>query len=92
MDRTSHLRKRGLCCAILVLQVNSPTRGAHLISAIGDYGGFVHWDLESPCVRRFVRAAAIRQYHWTGFPMGLDPTSRTLGHLLKDLLQIVKLS
>lgn len=31
----------------VVLELLSPTRGAHLISAIGDYGGFVHWDLDS---------------------------------------------
>jgi len=26
----------------------SPPSGAHLITAIGDYGGFVHWDLDKP--------------------------------------------
>lgn len=26
----------------------SPTAGAALVSAIGDYGGFVHWDLDRP--------------------------------------------
>lgn len=30
----------------VALQLDSPTDGAHLISAIGDYGGFVHWDLD----------------------------------------------
>jgi photosystem II stability/assembly factor-like uncharacterized protein len=30
------------------LQLDSPTDGAHLITAIGDYGGFVHWDLDRP--------------------------------------------
>ena len=32
----------------VALALDSPTRGAHLISAIGDYGGFVHWDLDRP--------------------------------------------
>ena len=30
------------------LDMVSPTQGAHLLSAIGDYGGFVHWDLDKP--------------------------------------------
>jgi len=30
------------------LQLDSPTDGAHLITAIGDYGGFVHWNLDRP--------------------------------------------
>ena len=30
------------------LDMASPTKGAHLLSAIGDYGGFVHWDLDKP--------------------------------------------
>lgn len=32
----------------VALQLNSPAHGAHLITAIGDYGGFVHWDLNRP--------------------------------------------
>ena len=32
----------------VALELVSPTRGAHLVSAIGDYGGFVHWDLDKP--------------------------------------------
>ena len=32
------------------LEMISPSRGAHLVSAIGDYGGFVHWDLDRPAV------------------------------------------
>lgn len=32
----------------VALQLDSPTQGAHLITAIGDYGGFVHWDLDHP--------------------------------------------
>lgn len=32
----------------VALALNSPTKGAHLISAIGDYGGFVHWNLDRP--------------------------------------------
>lgn len=32
----------------VALALLSPARGAHLISAIGDYGGFVHWDLNRP--------------------------------------------
>ena len=33
---------------IAELEMESPTKGAHLLSAIGDYGGFVHWDLDKP--------------------------------------------
>jgi photosystem II stability/assembly factor-like uncharacterized protein len=32
----------------VALELNSPAQGAHLITAIGDYGGFVHWDLDHP--------------------------------------------
>jgi hypothetical protein len=32
----------------VALDLDSPAEGAHLISAIGDYGGFVHWDLDRP--------------------------------------------
>jgi photosystem II stability/assembly factor-like uncharacterized protein len=32
----------------VALDLLSPPSGAHLISAIGDYGGFVHWDLDRP--------------------------------------------
>ena len=32
----------------VALGLDSPTRGAHLISAIGDYGGFVHRKLDHP--------------------------------------------
>ena len=32
----------------VALALLSPTGGAHLITAIGDYGGFVHWDLDNP--------------------------------------------
>lgn len=32
----------------VALALLSPARGAHLISGIGDYGGFVHWDLDRP--------------------------------------------
>lgn len=32
----------------VALGIDSPNDGAHLISAIGDYGGFVHWDLDRP--------------------------------------------
>jgi photosystem II stability/assembly factor-like uncharacterized protein len=32
----------------VALDLLSPPKGAHLISAIGDYGGFVHWDLDKP--------------------------------------------
>jgi hypothetical protein len=32
----------------VALQLDSPSDGAHLITAIGDYGGFVHWDLDRP--------------------------------------------
>ena len=30
------------------LELSSPISGAHLLTAIGDYGGFVHWDLDRP--------------------------------------------
>jgi len=30
------------------LELVSPTKGAHLLSAVGDYGDFVHWDLDKP--------------------------------------------
>jgi hypothetical protein len=32
----------------VALDMVSPQKGASLISAIGDYGGFVHWDLDKP--------------------------------------------
>ena len=32
----------------VALDMLSPPKGAHLISAIGDYGGFVHWNLDKP--------------------------------------------
>jgi hypothetical protein len=32
----------------VALALDSPANGAHLISAIGDYSGFVHWDLNRP--------------------------------------------
>lgn len=32
----------------VALELLSPNTGAHLVSAIGDYGGFVHWDLDHP--------------------------------------------
>jgi hypothetical protein len=32
----------------VALDLLSPPRGAHLLTAIGDYGGFVHWDLDRP--------------------------------------------
>ncbi|MDZ5645963.1 exo-alpha-sialidase [Nitrospirillum sp. BR 11828] len=32
----------------VAMAFTSPSQGAPLISAIGDYGGFVHWDLDKP--------------------------------------------
>jgi hypothetical protein len=32
----------------VALDLLSPPKGAHLISAVGDYCGFVHWDLDKP--------------------------------------------
>ncbi len=34
----------------VALGLVSPVRGAHLVSAIGDYGGFVHWNLDRPAL------------------------------------------
>ncbi|MEO7769184.1 MAG: hypothetical protein ABIS01_17260, partial [Ferruginibacter sp.] len=34
----------------VALEMVSPPKGAHLITAIGDYGGFVHWDLDKPVI------------------------------------------
>ena len=32
----------------VALDLLSPPKGAQIITAIGDYGGFVHWDLDKP--------------------------------------------
>jgi photosystem II stability/assembly factor-like uncharacterized protein len=32
----------------VALDLLSPAQGAHLITAIGDYGSYVHWDLDHP--------------------------------------------
>ena len=32
----------------VALALYSPTKGAHVITAVGDYSGFVHWDLDKP--------------------------------------------
>lgn len=32
----------------VALALLSPAQGPHLLSAIGDYGGFTHWDLDKP--------------------------------------------
>jgi hypothetical protein len=32
----------------VALELDSARDGAHLVSAIGDYGGFVHWDMDRP--------------------------------------------
>jgi photosystem II stability/assembly factor-like uncharacterized protein len=32
----------------VALELLSPAQGAHLITAIGDYGSYVHWDLDHP--------------------------------------------
>jgi photosystem II stability/assembly factor-like uncharacterized protein len=32
----------------VALELNSPGQGAHLLTAIGDYGSYVHWDLDHP--------------------------------------------
>lgn len=32
----------------VALELISPPKGANLITAIGDYGGFVHWNLDKP--------------------------------------------
>ncbi|MBN1791384.1 MAG: exo-alpha-sialidase, partial [Bacteroidales bacterium] len=35
------------------LELLSPPKGAHLITAIGDYGGAVHWNLDQPASDNF---------------------------------------
>jgi len=37
----------------VALELLSPPKGAPLITAIGDYGGFVHWDLDKPASGNF---------------------------------------
>ena len=37
----------------VALELLSPAKGAPLITAIGDYGGFVHWDLDKPASGSF---------------------------------------
>jgi len=37
----------------VALELLSPVKGAPLITAIGDYGGFVHWDLDKPAAGSF---------------------------------------
>jgi photosystem II stability/assembly factor-like uncharacterized protein len=32
----------------VALALHSPSKGAHLVTAVGDYSGFVHWDLDRP--------------------------------------------
>jgi photosystem II stability/assembly factor-like uncharacterized protein len=32
----------------VALALYSPTKGAHVVTAVGDYSGFVHWDLDKP--------------------------------------------
>lgn len=32
----------------VALALYSPTKGANLVTAVGDYSGFVHWDLDKP--------------------------------------------
>jgi photosystem II stability/assembly factor-like uncharacterized protein len=48
-DKTTHWRilSQGIEESV-ALALDSPSRGARLISGIGDYGGFVHWDLDHP--------------------------------------------
>ena len=37
----------------VALELLSPPKGAYLITAIGDYGGFVHWDPDKPAAGSF---------------------------------------
>jgi len=51
MDRGQPTHWSALAVGIeetVALQLDSASAGAHLISAIGDYGGFVHHDLDRP--------------------------------------------
>jgi len=51
LDRDKPTKWRVMSTGIeetVALELLSPPKGAHVISAIGDYGGFVHWNLDQP--------------------------------------------
>lgn len=51
MDRGQPTHWSALATGIeetVALSLDSPAAGPHLISGIGDYGGFVHWNLDKP--------------------------------------------
>ena len=56
MDKGKPTKWGVMCTGIeetVALELLSPPKGANLISAIGDYGGFVHWDLDKPALGSF---------------------------------------
>lgn len=56
----------------VALELDSASEGAHLVSAIGDYGGFVHWDLDRPALEG--SSAPPRMGNTTGLETAmLDP-------------------
>ena len=46
----------------VALDLLSPPRGAHLLTAVGDYSGFVHWDLDRPAPEGSYDQPALRQH------------------------------
>ena len=50
----------------VALELDSASDGAHLVSAIGDYGGFVHWDLDRARPGGCIGATAHGQHSRSG--------------------------
>ncbi len=63
----------------VALELLSPPRGAPLLTAIGDYGGFVHWDLDKTGAGRQLRSSALRQHQRSGLRRGQTGDHRARG-------------